>query len=57
MLEVEEETELDEIRKFKKECANKKTNERDDWEMEVKREIARIKQKNKAVNNARKKVE
>ena len=43
MLEVEEETELDEIRKFKKECANRKSNEHDDWEQEVKKEIARIK--------------
>lgn len=42
MLEVEEETELEEIRKFKKECGNKKSSEHEDWEQEVKREIARI---------------
>ena len=50
---MEEETELDEIRKFKTECAKRKTAESDDWEQEVKKEIARIKQKNKALNNAR----
>lgn len=53
ILEVEEETELDEIRKFKRECGKRKQTERDDWEQEVKKEIARIKQKNKALNNAR----
>jgi hypothetical protein len=31
-LEGEEETELDEIRKFKGESSKKKQNERDDWE-------------------------
>jgi hypothetical protein len=53
LLEVEEETELDEIRKFKGECSKRKQGERDDWEQEVKKEIARIKQKNKALNTAR----
>ena len=43
MLEVEEETELDEIRKFKNECSRRKTAEHEDWEQEVKKEIARIK--------------
>lgn len=43
MLEVEEETELDEIRKFKNECQKRKQGEHEDWEQEVKREIARIK--------------
>ena len=43
MLEVEEETELDEIRRFKGECSKKRQFEREDWEMEVKKEIARIK--------------
>ena len=43
ILEVEEETELDEIRKFKGECQKRKSGERDDWEQEVKKEIARIK--------------
>ena len=32
ILEVEEETELDEIRKFKGECSKRKQNEKDDWE-------------------------
>jgi len=32
ILEVEEETELDEIRKFKNECGKRKQGERDDWE-------------------------
>lgn len=53
MLEVEEETELEEIRKFKNECGKKRSTERNDWEQEVKKEIARIKQKNKALDNAR----
>ena len=53
MLEVEEETELEEIRKFKSECGKKKSNEREEWVQEVKKEIARIKQKNKALMNAR----
>ena len=57
MLEVEEETELEEIRKFKKECQNRKANEHDDWEKKMKKEISRIKQKNKALNNAKKKIE
>jgi hypothetical protein len=42
-LEVEEETEIDEIRKFKNESNSRKQAERDDWEQEVKKEIARIK--------------
>ena len=50
---MEEETELDEIRKFKNECSKRKHGEHEDWEQEVKKEIARIKQKNKALNNAR----
>lgn len=53
ILEVEEETELEEIRRFKNECQKRKSVENDDWEQEVKKEIARIKQKNKALNNAR----
>ena len=43
ILEVEEETEIEEIKKFKTECSKKKQSERDDWEQEVKKEIARIK--------------
>lgn len=53
IMEVEEETEIEEIRKFKQGCAKRKTNEREDWEQEVKKEIARIKQKNKILHNAR----
>jgi len=53
IMEVEEETELEEIRKFKSECMSRKRNERSDWEQEVKKEIARIKQKNKVLNVAR----
>lgn len=57
ILEVEEETEIDEIRKFKNECGKRKQGEREDWEQEVKKEIARIKQKNKALKIARDKRE
>jgi Radial spoke protein 3 len=32
ILEVEEETEIDEIRKFKNECGKRKQAEREDWE-------------------------
>lgn len=52
-MEVEEETELDEIRKFKTEYRKRQEELRGDWEEEVKREISRIKQKNKALNKAR----
>lgn len=44
---------MDEIRKFKSDCHKRKQGEREDWEQEVKKEVARIKQKNKALNNAR----
>lgn len=53
LLEVEEETELEEIRKFKTEYRKRQDEHRADWEEEVKREISRIKQKNKALNKAR----
>lgn len=53
LLEVEEETELEEIRKFKTEYRKRQDEHRTDWEEEVKREISRIKQKNKALNKAR----
>ena len=53
LLEVEEETEINEIRKFKNDCYTKKQNEREEWDQEVKKEIARIKQKNKALKNTR----
>ncbi len=57
MLEVEEEAELKEIRKFKAEYAKRRHKETDDWEQEVKKEVARIKQKNKTLNIARAKRE
>ena len=53
MLEVEEETEINQIRQFKNEAYKRLNDEHDSWEQEVKREIARIKAKNKALKNAR----
>lgn len=53
LLEVEEETELDQIRQFKDEAYKRLQDERDGWEQEVKREVARIKAKNKALKLAR----
>lgn len=52
-MEVEEETELDEIRRFKDEAYKRISDERDGWEQEVKREIQRIKAKNKALKIAK----
>jgi radial spoke head protein 3 len=49
LLEVEEETELDEIRKFKGEYEKRQVTLHDSWEEEVKREIQRIKHKNKVL--------
>ena len=57
LLEVEEETELDQIRHYKNEAYTRINDEHDGWEQEVKREIARIKAKNKALKNARTKRE
>lgn len=57
MLEVEEETELEEIRRFKADYQKRQVNLKDNWEEEVKREIQRIKHKNKALKNARAKRE
>jgi hypothetical protein len=53
LLEVEEETELDEIRKFKSEYEKRQVSLHDSWEEEVKREIQRIKHKNKVLKQAR----
>ena len=53
LLEVEEETELDEIRKFKGEYEKRQVSLHDCWEEEVKREIQRIKHKNKVLKQAR----
>lgn len=55
IMEVEEESELDEIRKFKNDYQKRQVNLRNAWEEEVKREIHRIKQKNKALKQARSK--
>jgi hypothetical protein len=52
-LEVEEEFELEEIRKFKYDYLKRRQIEDSDWQQEVKREITRIKIKNKALENAR----
>ncbi len=57
LLEVEEETELAEIRRYKDGAYKRQSEERDEWEQEVKREIARIKAKNKALKVARAKRE
>lgn len=56
-MEVEEETELQEIRKFKQEYQKRQENNHAQWDQEVKREISLIKQKNKTLNNARAKRE
>lgn len=53
LLEVEEETELEEIRKYKQEYKKRQVDLRDSWEEEVKREIQRIKHKNRDLKNAR----
>jgi hypothetical protein len=52
ILEVEEEAEVNEILKYQSECEQRRDAERADWRQEVKKEVARIKQKNKAVRNA-----
>lgn len=53
LLEVEEDTELANIRKFKSEYQQRAENHQAEWEQDVKREIQRIKQKNKLLNTAR----
>ena len=57
ILEVEEETELNEIRKFKAEYQKRQETNHNKWEEEVQREINLIKKKNQALNNARAKRE
>jgi hypothetical protein len=52
-LEVEEEHELEQIRTFKFEYHKRRQLENVEWQTEVKREISRIKQKNKTVETAR----
>ena len=53
ILEVEEETELKEIRKFKEEYQKRRDTNHNRWEEEVEREIELIKKKNQALHNAR----
>ena len=57
ILEVEEETELSQIRKFKQEYQKRQENNHAQWDQEVKREISLINKKNKTLNNARAKRE
>lgn len=57
ILEVEEETELQEIRKFKTEYLKRKEANHNKWEEEVEREINLIKKKNQELHNARAKRE
>ena len=52
-LEVEEEHELEAIRTFKFEYHKRRQIEDAEWQSEVKKEVIRIKQKNKALENAR----
>jgi hypothetical protein len=52
---VEEESELTNIRSYKKEVEKRKIGEREDWEQEVRKEVQRIKQKNKVLAVAREK--
>ena len=52
-MEVEEETELDSIRKFKSDYEKRQEELHEQWEMEMKREIQRIKHKNKLLKQAR----
>jgi hypothetical protein len=55
LLEVEEESELKALDKFKKEIERKKQQEKDDWKHEIKEEKARLKQKNELLEVMRKK--
>ena len=55
LLEVEEESEIKTLDKFKKECERKKQQEKDDWKREIKAEKARLKQKNELLEAMRKK--
>lgn len=52
-LEVEEEFELEDIMKFKEDFKRRREIEDSEWQHEVKKEITRIKVKNKALENAR----
>jgi len=50
--EVEEEHEMEEIRKFKYQYHKRRELEDADWQSEVKKEIQRIKLKNRALQDA-----
>lgn len=55
LLEVEEESELKAIDKFKKECERKTTKSKDEWTREIKEEKGRLKHKNELLEAHRKK--
>lgn len=57
ILEVEEESELSDIRKFKTEYRKRREEEQNKWEQEVQREISLIMKKEKELKNARAKRE
>lgn len=46
LLEVEEETELQNVEKFKKECERRTTQENEEWVQEIKIELNKNKAKN-----------
>lgn len=52
-LEVEEEHEMDAIKKYKEDYHKRRMAEESEWQQEVKKEIARIRFKNKALETAR----
>lgn len=54
-LEVEEEHEMDAIKKYKEDYHKRRMAEESEWQQEVKKEIARIRFKNKTLETARKK--
>lgn len=43
LLEVEEEEEAEKLLRYKQEGARRRAQEREDWEQEVRKEVARIK--------------
>lgn len=53
MLECEEEEEIKSIHDFKQEHGRRKTQEKEDWEQEVKKELSRMNLKNKMLREAR----
>lgn len=55
LLEVEEESEIKSLDKFKKECERKRTKEKDEWKKDIKAERARLRQKNELLDVHRKK--